>query len=81
MSGVKKLKIMGKEITYEGLRKKYQKFNMDQIKNLLEDLKNQLDVADRTTSEAFQILNESSNNLKFAILQELLEEKAKDSIV
>jgi hypothetical protein len=66
---------MSKEQNYFELYRKYKKYNPEQLEDLVQDLYAQLDIAERPTSEAFKILNESSNNLKLIVLLDILEEK------
>lgn len=68
---------MRKEASYSTLYKKYKRLSEKEINEIIADIQNEVNkVAERTTSEGFRLLNDSSNNLKYSILIQLLEEKS-----
>lgn len=67
---------MNLEIDYSILLSKYRKLSKADLIREAKELKLEIDkVGSRVSSEGFRVLNESSNNLTFAVLQQLIEEK------
>lgn len=68
-----------KELNYSDLYNKYRKLPQDKIKLLIQDIQLEMkELGERVTSDGFKMLDDSSNNLKYSVLIQILEEKASE---
>lgn len=66
-----------RETDYASLYKKFNSFSIKKIKDLLQDMQEEMDqVGTRVTADGFKMVNESTNNLKYAVLIQINEEKS-----
>lgn len=68
-----------KELNYSDLYNRYRKLPRDKIELLIQDIQAEMrELGERVTSDGFKRLDDSSNNLKYSVLIQILEEKASE---